>query len=62
MTEKKEIDIDCWWCTFEGIIKLTERDNAGIFYEDKDRMHVLGVCPSCDHTLISYFYTREHSV
>jgi hypothetical protein len=56
-TDATSHDCECS-CGFIGKIPLTET-TGGIFFENENRTHVLGLCPKCNATLISFHYTKK---
>lgn len=54
----KKTDIKCHHCEYEGQIQTTE-SRGGLTGALPNRVHVHGACPSCNKTIISFFYTDE---
>jgi hypothetical protein len=49
-------EVECQMCGKISDLQLTI-SSGGIFFENYDRKHILGVCPNCNSTIISYHIT-----
>jgi hypothetical protein len=58
-TQKNEYG--CQMCDSHKDIPITVYSNAGIFYENPNRVQILGICQDCDATIISCFTNRKDS-